>query len=102
MSNRPKIVDDGPAPCNSEQDEWREQAPTRSRLKARIDEKVEETIAFLESFQSGSFWTVEKKVISFMFALGRLFLAYFLALQHERSASETRGLDLQGFQVKRP
>jgi len=102
MSNRLKIVEDGRTPCNSEQDEWRDAIPARSHIKARIEEEVSHTLAFLEAPESGSFWSVEKKIIALTLTLGRLFLAYFLAWRHERFASEFPALCLQGFHVKSP
>jgi hypothetical protein len=89
MSNRKRRVNDGTAPCNNEQDGWRERPPQSSEIKAEIHQKVEEIFGFIEKRANQStFDTVEKTIRTLVFTLGRLFLAYFLAWRHEHSREE--------------
>ena len=100
MSNRKKIVEDGRAVCNSEQDAWRAHSPDSSEIRDRIWRQVEDVLAFLgKSSAARSFGEVEKAVISFAFALGRLFLNYFLAWRNENSAGEIQQMKTAGNRV---
>ena len=103
MSNRAKIVDQCSIPCNNEQDEWRTAPPTAVSIKARIRKQVDEIFAFLEeNGRPGPFRAVEKRLIPLVFALGRLFLAYYLARMHEKSRGTIEKTQSVGFQVRRP
>jgi len=99
MSNQRKRVDEGRAVCNSEQDEWRDQIPESSQIATRIKEEVDQTIAFLKRSTETQFWDVEKKVVSLVFTLGRLFLAFQLAWCHEHF--DVRKLKRPGLHIKR-
>ncbi len=101
MSNRGKIVDDGRAVCNSEQDAWRDQAPASSEIRDRIGRQVEDALAFLgKPAAQRSFGEVEKAVISFVFVLGRLLLNYFLAWRNENSVGEVKQMKTAGCRVR--
>ncbi|MGH9363067.1 MAG: hypothetical protein ACRD2T_14245, partial [Thermoanaerobaculia bacterium] len=49
MSNRKKRVDEGTLPCNTEQDAWREAAPTSLEIKRKIHQKVDEVFTVLQA-----------------------------------------------------
>lgn len=101
MSNRKKIVDDGCAVCNSEQDDWRDHPAASSEIQDRIQRQVDDVLAFLEKpSRDRSFGEIEKAVISFVFILGRLFLNYFLAWRHEHSATEVQRMKTSGSRVR--
>lgn len=101
MSNRKKIVNDGRSVCNSEQDAWREHPPVSAEIQDRIGRQVEDALVFLGKPSSHrSFGEVEKAVISFVFALGRLFLNYFLAWRDENSAGEVNQMKTAGSRVR--
>lgn len=103
MSNQGKSVDEGRSGCKSEQDEWRDTPPASSDLKRRIRSEVETIFAFLdETDTERSFDQVEKGVISRVFTLGRFFLAYFLARQHERSRPKVEAMKAEGFHERLP
>src|SRR5437867_1706241 len=91
MSNQGKNVKEGRAVCNTEQDEWREMPPTSSGLKARMLREVEEVFIFLDEKEDYSWDQVEKGIISRVFTLGRLFLAYFLARRQGALPAKGRG-----------
>ena len=97
MSNQKKIVEDGRAFCNSEQDAWRDHSPASSEIRDRIWRQVEDAFAILgRSSAQASFGEVEKAVISFSFVLGRLFLNYFLVWRNENSAGEIKKMKTAG------
>jgi len=102
MSNQGKNVKEGRAVCNTEQDEWREMPPTSSGLKARIVREVEEVFIFLDEKEDYSWDQVEKGIISRVFTLGRLFLAYFLARRQERSRPKVEAMRGEGFHERLP
>jgi hypothetical protein len=97
MSNRRKRVNDATAPCNNEQDAWRERPPESSQIKAEIHRKVDGMFATLEE-NTGErlFDAVEKIVRVLLFAVGRLFLAYFLAWRHEHSERDVERMKKTG------
>lgn len=99
MSNQRKRVDEGRAVCKNEQDEWRDQIPESSQIETRIKESVVETIDFLKRSTETPFWDVEKKVVSLVFALGRLLLAFHLAWCHEHF--DVRRMQRPGLHIKR-
>jgi hypothetical protein len=101
MSNRRKIVEDGRSICNSEQDDWRDHAPTSSHIRDRIHRQVEDALAFLgKPSTRRSFDEVEKAVIAFAFAIGRLLLNYFLAWRNENSEGEVEQMKTAGSRVR--
>src|SRR6266508_3780703 len=103
MSNQGKSVAQGRAVCNTEQDEWRETPPASSDLKGRIRSEVENVFAFLDERDAERSWDqVEKGIISRVFTLGRLFLAYFLARRQERSRPEVEAMKARGFHERLP
>ena len=65
---------------DEEQNAWKN-VPAKSRkIKAKIKSHIDEIFAFLEKKNdTRSFNEVEKGLIGLIFALGRLFVAYFLA-----------------------
>jgi hypothetical protein len=101
MSNRKKIVEDGRSICNSEQDDWRDHAPTSSHIRDRIHRQGEDALAFLgKPSTRRSFDEVEKAVIAFAFAIGRLLLNYFLAWRNENSEGEVEQMKTAGSRVR--
>jgi len=106
MSDREKkkIVNDGKAPCNNEQDAWRASSPQSSEIKAKIFQTVDETLAFIEKNTDGSlFDAVEKTVRALVSTLGRLFFAYFFAWRHEHSRKEVEKEKKHGnFRERKP
>lgn len=102
MSNRKQSVDEIALTCNNEQDEWRDGIPESSQIKDRIQRQVGEVFGVLERMDDRSFDAVEKTVISHVFTLGRLFLAFFLAWRHEHSSRAVRAMKTQDFRVCLP
>ena len=97
MSNRRKRVNDAAAPCNNEQDAWRECPPKSSDIKTKIHQKVDEIFAILEeNGRDCLFEAVERSLRGLLFALGRLFLAYFLTWRHEHSAEDVEKVKRAG------
>lgn len=82
----------------SEQDEWKEEAPESQNIKKRIHAKVDEVFAFIERRKNRrSFDETEKGVVRYVFMLGRLFLAYFLAWREEHSGREIENAQRNGY-----
>ena len=104
MSNRRRRVNDATAPCNNEQDAWRECPPTSSEIKTKIHRKVDEIFTTLEeNVPDRLFDAVEKTVRVLLSALGRLFYAYFLAWRHEHSGKDVEKVKKAGrFRERRP
>ena len=104
MSNRRKRVNDATAPCNNEQDAWRERPPESSQIKAEIHRKVHEIFTTLEAHTCERiFDAVEKTVRVLLFTLGRLFLAYFLTWRHEHSGKDVERMKKTGeFRERKP
>jgi hypothetical protein len=101
MSNRKNIVDDGRAVCNSEQDDWRDRAPSSAEIRDRIQRQVDDAISLLRKHsRNRTFGEIEKAIISFAFALGRLFHNYFLAWRHEHSDGEVKRMKTPGTRVR--
>lgn len=101
MSNPRKIVEDGRAVCNNEQDTWRDQPPSSPELRARIQQEVSDALDRLTSpARECSFGEIERAVLSTAFLLGRLFLNYFLAWRHERSGSEVQRMKTAGLRIR--
>ena len=101
MSDRGRMVDGDLAESNSEQDEWRFCAPTSAQIRARIGTEVEEVFSLVEQrSRNRRFDPVEKSIVSHVFALGRLFLAYFLAWREEHCEGEVRAMKGHGLCVR--
>ena len=99
MSNRSLIVKSGTVPCNTEQDDWRTEAATSTTIRTKVQEHVDKIFTFLDGHQRPRpFDAVQRNVIPFVFAIGRLFLAYYLAICEERSSAK----EIDGFQRRRP
>jgi len=83
---------------DQEQDAWRN-APAKARkIKAKIKSHLEEIFAFLEKKNdTRAFDEVERDLVGLIFALGRLFLAYFLARREERSENDVGKWLRRGF-----
>lgn len=67
-----------------EQDEWKEKPVKSKYIKKRINKQIKQLFVLLEKKKDQrSFNDIEKAVIPFIFTLGRMFFAYFLAWRHE-------------------
>lgn len=67
-----------------EQDQWKDKPVKSNYIKKRINKQVKHIFAVLEDkHDKSSFDTVEKTILPLVFALGRLFLAYFFAWRNE-------------------
>jgi len=74
---------------SAEQDAWKEAPVSSSQIKKTIQGHVEGILAFIDrSNDSRPFDKVERGLRDLLFALGRLCLAFFLALREERSERE--------------
>jgi len=99
MSNRSRIVERNAVPCNNEQDEWRTTPPSSALIRERVHDQVGRIFNFLEDDRGKiTFDTVQKRLITLVFTLGRLFIAYFLARSEEQSGIRNNS----GFQPRRP
>jgi len=86
----------------SEQVAWEAAAIPSSAIRQIILEHVETVIAFLSRPKDQRrFDEVERGVVGKVFALGRLFLAYFLAVREENSAADVGGLSRRAGRVSR-
>ena len=78
-----------------------DRVPSSSEVLDRIQRQVDDAISFLGRLsRDRSFGEIEKAVISFAFALGRLFLNYFLAWRHEHSEAEVKRMKTHGSRVR--
>ena len=69
---------------DDEQDAWRNVAAKSRKIKAEIKSHIDAIFGFLDKRNdTRSFDEVERGLIGLIFALGRLFLAYFLARREE-------------------
>jgi hypothetical protein len=86
---------------DEEQDVWKN-VPAKSRkIKAKIKSHIDEIFAFLEKKNDArSFNDVEQGLIGLIFALGRLFLAYYLARREESSKGQVGRWLRQGFRKR--
>ena len=83
-----------------EQAAWERARVPSSAIHQIILEHVETIVVFLSSPKDQRrFDEVERGVIGKVFALGRLFLAYFLAVREENSAADVAGLNRRAFRV---
>lgn len=72
---------------SSEQAAWEQRPASSSAIRKRITDKVESILASLSvRGDQRQFCAVERQLIGEVFALGRLFLAFFLAFREERLA----------------
>jgi hypothetical protein len=92
--------------CNSEsveQDEWVDTPPKSKMIKKRIEQHVKQLFAFVEKRRDPrSFDEVERATIPLIFALGRLFFAYYLAWRHEHAERACRRLSEKCYETGEP
>ena len=87
----------------SEQVAWEGTAIPSSAIRQIILEHVEAVIAFLSRPKDQRrFDEVERGVVGKVFALGRLFLAYFLAVREENSAIDVSGFSRGSCRISSP
>ena len=88
---------------SSEQDAWKDARPTSVSIEGTIRKHVDVIFEFLR--QPGdrrSFDTVERGLIPLLFALGRLFIAFFLAWREEHSQVELHAWGKKGYRLRLP
>lgn len=94
MSNLKTIVEHKVCPFKdefAEQDEWKDAPPREKEIKKRINRQVGEIFDYLEwRDDERRFGEVEKKLVPMVFALARLFFAYFLARRQRLSEKRLR------------
>ena len=84
----------------SEQDEWRDVAPTSDHIRARAETEVAELFALVQrTAGSSEYEPFERELVARMFRFGRLLIALFLCLWHERTPTAT--LERYGKEVYR-
>jgi hypothetical protein len=80
----------------AEQDGWRKRPAPSLDIRRKIHEQIDSVFAFLDRPKdTRSFHEVEQGLLSLVFALGRLFVAYFLA-RREECFAETNGDRVNG------
>ena len=86
-----------------EQNDWRE-APARStEVKSKIKQHVDGLFDFIEKEnEKRRFDEVERGLKGLIFALARLFLAYYLARRHEGSEKEVGRWKQKGYRRRKP
>jgi len=100
----------GPQSCckgdNAEQDDWRDWAPTSTYLRSRAEAQFLRLLDLTEQRAGrASYECFEAKLIVGMFCLGRLLIALFLQLWHERTpvaTTEQRGKETYRRQPPKP
>ncbi len=86
----------------SEQDAWKTERPESTRIERAIHEQVKDILEFLKKPDPArSFDALERRLLPLVFALGRLFLAFFLAWREEHSNSEVERWAKRGFRRRR-
>lgn len=87
----------------AEQKAW-DEAPAESfDIKAEVREHVEEVFNFLEKDDdTRRFDQVERNLLTLLFTLGRLLIAYYLARREERSAGELAPWLKKGYRRRDP
>src|SRR2546422_4193336 len=86
-----------------EQDAWRDRPATSAEIKAKIKAHFEVILEFLDrSDDRRLFDEVERGLKSLLFALGRLFVAFFLALRQERSTNVVQSWLRRGYRQRKP
>jgi hypothetical protein len=74
----------------SEQDAWRSSAPSSSQVRESVLAQFAGIMGFIDGAAGKARYEgVEKELITRVFTLGRLLLALFLCLYHERTAVDT-------------
>ena len=105
MSQLLSIVEDLDSACKSEHPEeggWAKKPPRSAHIERAIHEQVSGILEFLKKPDpSRSFDSVERGILPLVFALGRLFLAFFLAWREEHSRAEVRAWAKRGFRLRR-
>ena len=83
-----------------EQDAWKDACPRSASIEREIHAQVRKILAYLrEGDLSRTLFAVEKCLVPLVFALGRLFLAFFLAWRHERSGAEQSAWKKKGYRL---
>jgi hypothetical protein len=86
----------------TEQDEWLTRAPTSLQLRQRVEWQVQEMLELVDgSAGSEDYEAFEQQLIPSMWRLGRLFVALFLCLCHERLVARG-GASAAGYRRKKP
>lgn len=86
-----------------EQDAWKDACPRSASIEREIHGQVKRILAYLREPDFGrSFFAVEKGLVPLVFALGRLFLAFFLAWRHERSGADEGLWKKKGYRLGSP
>ncbi len=86
---------------DEEQDAWKNVPAKGRKIKAKIKSHIDEIFAFVEKKNDArSFNDVEQGLIGLIFALGRLFLAYFLARREESCKGQVGRWLRQGFRKR--
>ena len=86
-----------------EQDAWKDGPAKSSEIKDKIKNHIEEIFSFFEKKNDRRrFDEVERGLRSLLFALGRLFLAYFLARREESSEEEVARWVRKGYRRRKP
>jgi len=100
------IIEDTAGACKGEipeQEAWKDAPARSSKIKGTIMSHVKEIFRFIERpGDKRSFHEVEKALIPMVFALGRLFISYYLARRHERSQGVVRRFLKKGFRRRNP
>ena len=88
-------------PCKGESDEqreWQEDPPSSRRIREVLGDQVTRTFRLLDrEDDERDFDEIERSLRSLVFALGRLFLAFYLARRHESSGPTVRRWVRRGF-----
>ncbi len=86
-----------------EQDAWKDRPAKSSEIKDKIKNHIEEIFSFFEKKNDRRrFDEVERGLRPLLFALGRLFLAYFLARREESSEEEVERWVRKGYRRRKP
>ena len=87
----------------SEQAAWEQEPASSTLIRKRIAEEVEAILAWLSvRGDRRRFDAVERDLIGKVFALGRLFLAFFLALREERATARVERSKRRSERLTRP
>lgn len=102
MSQLSSIVDGLDVPCKREAAEEDATRTDSAAIERRIHEGVKDILDFLRKPEPArSFDAVERRLVSLVFALGRLFLAFFLAWKEEHLRVDLRCWEKRGFRRRR-
>ena len=87
----------------NEQENWKESPPTSRQINKRIVATVDQILSELKQRQDSRLFTeVEQRLVTQVFVLGRLFLAYYFAVRQERSSPDIRRLRKMQYQKRKP